>query len=250
MKKEYYLMIQTTDSRIKQYYFQVSIYLVIFTLLVLTSCSNASSSHPNSNATATTPVANGTTIANPYPPHQGTLVLNDSLVDNSHGFKWDQRNSSCQFSSSAYHASTSIDSYSYFCVAYGTNFSNFTYEVEMTILKGDAGGLFFRGDANNSKFYYLQFDPTGSFRLIIYTGHTSSGTLAEGTISAFHTGLGQSNLIAVAAQQDRLALYVNHQLIKVVTNSTLSQGQIGLVATDYDHPTEVAFTDAKVWKLS
>jgi hypothetical protein len=248
MGKERYLMIQITNSRTKQYYFHRRLSLFIFALLALTSCSSAPS-HPNSGATATIPVTDGTAIPNPYPPHQGASVVNDPLVDNSHGFKWDQRSSSCQFSNNAYYASTSVNSYNFFCVAYGTNFSNFAYEVRMTILKGDAGGLFFRGDADNSKFYYFRIDPTGYFRLIIFTGHTSADTLAEGTISAFHTGLGQSNLIAVVAQKDHLALYVNHQLIKAVTDSTLSQGQIGLVASDYSHPTEVAFADAKVWKL-
>ena len=242
-------MIQITHSRTKEYSFHVRISLVIFTLLVLTSCSNASSSHPNSNATTTPSGANGTAIANPYPPYQGTLVLNDPLIDNSHGYNWDQGTSSCQFSNKAYHAATSLQSYSYWCTAHATHFSNFAYEAQMTIIKGDAGGLFFRGDADKAKLYYFRIDYTGQFMFIVFTGHTSAGSLAEGTISAFHTGLGQSNLIAVVAQHDRLALYVNHQLIKAVTNSTLSQGQIGLVASDNAHPTEVAFTNAKVWKL-
>src|SRR5689334_10477583 len=220
MEKESYLMTQVTDSRAKEYYFRMRISLVIFTLLVLTSCSNTSSSHPNSSATATTPVTGGTVIPNPYPPHQGVLVLNDPLIDNSHGFKWDQSNSSCQFSNNAYHVATSLQLYTFWCAAYATHFSDFAYEAQMTIVKGDSGGLICRADAAKSKVYYFQIDQTGKYEFRAYTGHKSYAVLAEGTVSGFHQGVGQPNLIAVVAQRDHLTLYVNHQLIKTVTNST------------------------------
>ena len=97
------------------------------------------------------------------------------------------------------------------------------------------------------KFYHLRIDQTGAFLFIIFTGHTSSSVLAEGTTSAFHQGAGQPNVLAVVAQGDRFTLYVNHQQIKSLTNGTYSQGQIGLVATDTNSPAEVVFTNARVW---
>jgi hypothetical protein len=238
-----------TDNRARQYHFHVRISLVLSTLLILTSCSSTSSSHLNSSATTATSVTSGTVSPNPYPPHQGTLVLDDPLRDNSHGYNWDQSTSSCQFSNNAYHVATSLKSYSFWCAAFGTNFSNFAYEAQMTIIKGDSGGLMFRADADKSKVYYFRIDQTGYFMFIVYTGHTSGNILAKGTISAFHTGMGQSNLVAVVAQRDHLTLYANHQSVKTVTNPTFSQGQIGFGASNYDSPVEVVFTDAKVWRL-
>ncbi len=237
------------DSRARQYDFPVRISLIISTLLILTSCSSTSSSHPNSSATALTSVTSGTVIPNPFPPHQGVLVLNDPLIDNSHGFNWDVEKNECQFAKDGYHVSTSLKSYSFWCTAFGTNFNNFAYEVQMTIIKGDSGGLIFRADANESKVYYFRIDQTGHFMFIVFTGHTSGSSLAEGTILAFHTGTGQPNLIAVVAQRDHLTLYVNRQSVKTVTNSTFSQGQIGVAASDSDSPVEVGFTNAKVWRL-
>jgi len=47
-------------------------------------------------------------------------------------------------------------------------------------------------------------------------------------------------------------LYVNHQLIDKVTDSTYTSGRIGFdadtLATN-GHPTEVVFSNAKVWTL-
>ena len=242
-------MTQITISRAKLCSFHVRIALIISALLILTSCSSTSSSYLNSSATATTSATSGTVIENPYPPHQGVLVLNDPLIDNSRGFNWDVQKNECLFAKDGYHVSTSLKLYSFWCTAFGTNFNNFVYEAQMTIIKGDSGGLIFRANANESKVYYFRIDQTGHFMFIVFTGHTSAGILAEGTISAFHTGMGQSNLIAVGAQRDRLTLYVNHQLIKTVKNSTFSQGQIGFGASDTDSPVEVVFTDAKVWRL-
>ncbi|TMC13941.1 MAG: hypothetical protein E6J34_24180 [Chloroflexi bacterium] len=220
----------------------VMLALIASTLFIATSCGNNSSTQmaPTRIATTATPI-----IPNSYTPQQqGTLVLNDPLKDNSRGYKWDDN---CLFAKDGYHISSEVDMYSRFCVAYGPQFKNFAFEVQMTILKGDAGGLFLRGDADNSKFYHLRIDQTGAFLFIIFTGHTSSSVLAEGTTSAFHQGAGQPNVLAVVAQGDRFTLYVNHQQIKSLTNGTYSQGQIGLVATDTNSPAEVVFTNARVW---
>ena len=229
--------------------FHVRISLLISALLILTSCSGTSSNHLNSSATALTSVTDGTMIPNPYLPHQGTLVLNDPLVNNSHGYNWDDSTSSCQFSNHAYHVATSLQLYTFWCAAYATHFSDFAYEAQMTIIKGDSGGLIFRADAAKSKVYYFQIDQTGKYEFRAYTGHKSYAVLAEKTVSGFHEGVGQSNLVAVVAQGDHLTLYINHRFVKEVTNSTLSQGQIGFGARDYGDPVEVVFTDAKVWKL-
>jgi hypothetical protein len=59
--------------------------------------------------------------------------------------------------------------------------------------------------------------------------------------------LGALNLIAIVANSNTFTLYINHQLINSVQDSTYSQGQIGLVADNDNSPTEVAFSNAKVW---
>src|SRR5437763_10779368 len=120
----------------------------------------------------------------------------------------------------------------------------------MTLLKGDSGGLVFRANGDNSTFYYFRIDSTGSYMLIIYTGHTSPGILQAGTIPAFHKGLGKSNLLAVVANGDHISLYINHTHVTNVMESTYIQGQIGVAASTAESPpVEVVFSNARVWKF-
>ncbi len=57
------------------------------------------------------------------------------------------------------------------------------------------------------------------------------------------------NVLAAVANGSQISLYVNNALIGNVTDSTYTSGQIGLVAGDMGKATDVAFSDAKAWKL-
>ena len=74
-------------------------------------------------------------------------------------------------------------------------------------------------------------------------------TLANSSNTAIYRGLNQINLIAVVAKGSTITLYVNHQQIARVTDSTFSNGQLGVQAAPISHPTEVVFSNAKVWNL-
>ena len=64
-----------------------------------------------------------------------------------------------------------------------------------------------------------------------------------------HAGLNQPNVVAVVANNDSIALYVNHQFITSAIDNTYSQGQIGVAADNDNSPTTVVFRSAKVWTL-
>jgi len=57
------------------------------------------------------------------------------------------------------------------------------------------------------------------------------------------------NVLAAVANGSQIGLYVNNALIGNVTDSTYASGQLGLVAGDMGNTTDVAFSDAKAWKL-
>jgi len=186
---------------------------------------------------------------NPYPPF-GTLAVTDALSDNSQGHGWDEfpTNSlggACQFTGGAYHVSASKAGYSNFCLASKSNFRNFAFEVQMRIIQGDCGGVIFRFQPiNNGIFYYFEVCQNGTYTL----WKSYSGQLRNtATSAAIHTGLNQSNLIAVVANDSTLDLYVNNQKIDSTSDSTYSQGEIGVEASYQTGPTEVVFSDAKVW---
>jgi hypothetical protein len=197
---------------------------------------------PPSAATATP--ARG----NSYPPANAILTLNDPLRDNSHGYNWVESRSRCQFAGDGYHVTTSVPLYTTYCNAWATQFSNVAYEVHLRLVKGDAGGLVFRANAVSGTFYYFCIHPSGQYSLLLWSGPTTVAILAEGRSSSFHTGPGQSNLLAVVATGDELTVYVNHTAHAKVRDGTYRQGQIGVAAsTDGNPPVEVVFSQARVW---
>ena len=190
---------------------------------------------------------------NPYPPYRGTLALYDLLSGNGNGYNWDEYVGSgygCVFEEGTYHVIAQLGFY-FSCTANNTNFHNFTFEVQMTILKGDCGGIIFRADTRNNKLYFFQICTRGDYELYSYAGANTANakTLRTGFSSAIATGLNQHNVIAVIANGSSFNLYVNDQWLNSITDSTYSNGQISLAASSYKSPTEVVFRNAKIWTL-
>lgn len=201
--------------------------------------------------------ATATTIASHY-PFSDKLVLDDPMYDNSHGNRWaegaDSTGGNCQFTEGAYHVSQTQAGYFYYCLAQSRTFSNFTYEVKMSIIKGDFGGIIFRADSADSEFYYLFIGQDGSYFLLLNKGSKNIQALAAGHItqtisSGFHTGPNEANLIGVVARGNMLDLYANGQHFASATDSTLASGEIGVIVDALKQPTEVAFSDASIWVL-
>jgi len=186
-------------------------------------------------------------------PFSNTLLLNDPLVDNSKGVNWDS-SESCSFSSNAYHAFEKQPGFYSPCVAESTNFTDFTFQVDMVIKQGGngaAGGLVFRATGTQSMYYRLSIDQQGDYELLINvdTTGTNARSLKQGTASQFTTGLGQTNVIAVVALGNQISFYVNRQPVITVDDSTYTHGQIGVVASYGSSSTEVDYTNAEVWRL-
>lgn len=178
-----------------------------------------------------------------------TPNVTDPLTGAS-SLKWDvltfSGGGSCGYTSGAYHATMPQSGFFAFCQAEATNYSNFLYQVRMTILHGsgsDGGGLLFR-TAGNAQ-YRLRIGIDGSYDLV-----TPAKTLTSGTSSAIKTGLGQSNLVAVAARGSTIDIYVNKVLIITLTDTTSSVGQIGVMGVDFSTTAvDVAFSNAQIWLL-
>jgi eukaryotic-like serine/threonine-protein kinase len=186
----------------------------------------------------------------PYLPY-GTLALDDPLSDNSQGHSWSEggdASGTCDFTGGAYHVKAIQPNTGKGCVA-NTNFSDFAYQVQMTIVKGDAADIIFRDDTKgNGYYFYINQDGQYEFGIYNCTGNNcKSNVLRNGPSPAINTGLNQTNLVAVVASGSTIDLYVNNQKIDSYSDSTYSQGQIGVVAYDVNSPTEVMFSNAKVW---
>ena len=204
------------------------------------------------------PTSSATTSNNqqiPYPPY-GTLALDDPLSDNSQGHNWqgiDTSLGTCTFTGGAYHVNAILNDSTNDCLA-SPNFSDFAYQVQMTIVKGDGGGIIFREDNARGNGYYfaigLQSGVWG-YKLWGFNNCNSNNCKVSesrsGSSAAIKTGLNQSNLVAVVASGSTIDLYVNNHKIDSVSDNSYGSGQIGVAATYLKSPTEVVFSNAKVW---
>ncbi len=214
---------------------------------------NPSPSTSSNQQNPTSPTTTSNNQQNPYPPY-GTLALDDPLSDNSQGHSWFEGDpyglGTCAFTGGAYHVNAIVHDNTNDCLA-SPNFSDFAYQVQMTIVKGDGGGIGFRIDNTKGSSYTFFIGQNGDYALWSFNNCGSNNCkfseLRSGSSPVINTGLGQSNLLAVVASGSTIDLYVNNQKIDSVSDSSYSQGQIGVSATYLNGPTEVVFSNAKVW---
>jgi len=185
----------------------------------------------------------------PYPPFSGELALSDPLSDNSRGYGWQETSSpdpnsrNCQFRGGAYH----VTAQNYYAPCHGNlQASNFTFEVQMQIIKGNCGGLSLRDTTSVAHAYNFEVCQNGSYRFNRFDNFSDELTVASGSSRAIVTGLGQSNVIAAVVNGGTFDLYVNHTKITTINDSSYSQGLFGVSAF---LDTEVAYTNARMWTL-
>ncbi|GAC1379985.1 MAG: hypothetical protein NVSMB33_05580 [Ktedonobacteraceae bacterium] len=183
---------------------------------------------------------------------QGSPALSDTLTGNS-ASNWDEDaavgGGGCAFTGNAYHASLYKTGYYFPCIARNTSFSDFAFQAQMTITRGDEGGLIFRGDAATTKFYAFRVSVNGVYDLFSSQDNSHSSELAYGTNSIFKKNVGQTNLLTIIARSSTIYFYINQQYAGSVNDNTYKSGQIGFFAEDHTNATDVAFSNAQVWKL-
>lgn len=185
----------------------------------------------------------------------GTPVLDDPLSHNSKVYNWHEGTLSvdgttigmCTFTGGAFHVVANTGHFDNCNPAFSPS-NDFAFQVQMTIIKGDAGGMQFR--INQVGRYVFVIFQDGSYELFRYeSGSTILTTLRSGSSSAIKTGLNQSNLIAVLAQANTIDLYVNMHYVTRAVDSTYEAGSLGVSAFSTGNLTEVEFRNAKMWKL-
>lgn len=197
-------------------------------------------------------------LANPY-AKTGTLVLNEALTaESAVGWKITPNDQGrCFFAANSYHILDVSNGTMEVCLANETFFTNFTFEVSMTIVAGDCGGLAFR--TTFPQLYYFLSCMDGRYRFVRYDRDNMTNTLviARGISPVIHQGLKATNTLAVVAVNGTFTLYVNHTLILHATDKAYLDGQVGMIAHTCrdassnlcDVPTEVSFTNVRVWSM-
>jgi len=177
---------------------------------------------------------------------RGKPTLNSPLNanDNNNWTEYDSKAiGSCVFKKGAYYVRTVVGSPYSTCADSNASFSDLAYQVEMIIIRGDIGGIYFRG-GSSSGYYRFLVKKDG-----YYSFSSRSTTILNGFSPLIATGLNHVNTVAVIAHNTHFYFYVNKHYIAQASDNTSSSGYIGLAAQYTTHVTEVEFRNAQVWKL-
>jgi hypothetical protein len=196
----------------------------------------------------------------PYAPKgtNETLALTDSLTKPD---KWkvnlnNNQKESCTFSD-GFHMKVAETNTLYYCESQvsGASYDNLSFEVEMTVLSGDCGGIILR-DSGTSYYKGYVFSVCSDSSYFMYREdydpkikQSTATTIDNGTTVGFQSN--QVNKIAITAKGNVIEGYLNGKKLSSKKDTAFTdKGLVGLVAIENNQSTEVKFTNAKVWSYS
>lgn len=197
--------------------------------------------------------ATATSLQNLYTRStSGPPALDTPLFFNSSA-QWDiyptKDGGGCAFSANALHSRAFQTNYYSPCIAHATSFQNFVLQIQMTIIKGDEGGIIFRSNSHDQDFYSFRMRNDGTYGLILTQNDGHTTPLIYDQSNLIKTGDGQTNTVTIIAQGNIFYLYMNKHYVGSASDSTYSTGSIGIMAVDRKNQTDVAFNNLRIWKL-
>jgi hypothetical protein len=154
----------------------------------------------------------------------------------------------CIFTDGAYHVTSSQAHFIEYCMENASTFTNMAYQVQMTILKGDYGGLIFRV-ASLNQMYWIEISQHGSYTVTVSQGNMQCTNIAASSSKVIKKGLGQTNVVTVVARGSLILLYINGQYIMYIRTKATGTGEFGFLALDTAHSTDVVYRNVRVWRL-
>lgn len=145
---------------------------------------------------------------------------------------------------------------------YTESFTDFAFQVDVTIVQGDDGGLVFRFSQAGGNGYTVnyclskgQHCTKGVGLYPITNNHIGQclgryTCIGNGDVPFLNTTLGAKNRLTVVCRRANIYLYVNGKYVSrtndpIAQDYTYSSGAIGMFAYEDTHPTDVAFSNAK-----
>jgi len=187
----------------------------------------------------------------------GTPAYSDSLNDATNpatvAAMWDQDNH-CAFQADGYHVTEGVNFHG--CRESANSYSNVAITVDVRIISGDTGGLFFRvtTDAfNNYSGYLFEIDSASHYRISLDTTGTLQTLKDWMPSSALKQGNTATNTLEVIAQNGTLLFYANGVFLISLSDTTYTSGTIGFLATKTGILTtnaDIVYSNVKVYSLS
>ena len=191
---------------------------------------------------------------NPYASSMSALRYSDPLGQPQmwQNLTYNQRtNGFCLFQQDAYHVSTNVTGTFTLCptTQQQPTTGDMTFEVQMQILHGDCGGIVFRADFQQGNFYYFDvcFDGRHYFVTYAHNALLTQFPMQSTPFAALQSNPQTSVTVAIVARGSLLSFYLDHQQIDQLTDATYTSGQISLFSFSINRPTEVVFSNARLW---
>ena len=180
-------------------------------------------------------------------------TLTNPFISKTQLAQWDGVNggdSQCVFNSIGYHVKQNVSSNNlHACHEAAYQYGNATVKVDVTILKGHSGGLFFRfsnGTFGTYNGYLFEVDSKGNYKFSIFAG----SVIQDWTPSpALKTGYDVTNTIAVIMSGSTFAFYANGAYLTTLADSSNSfaTGDVAFFASAANADTEVVFSNLGVY---
>jgi hypothetical protein len=173
--------------------------------------------------------------------------------------KWDSDKTQCVFASDGYHVQQKASGIGGLkgCIETGYTYTNMAVSVDMAIISGHTGGVFFR--ANNQTLggsyagYLFEIDTQGNYKI----SHSPDYSLNIGEVAlqdwtpslALKVGTNVKNRLVVVANGSMLDFYVNNVFLKEIQDTTYTSGNIAFLATTVSGGTDadVLYTNLQVF---
>jgi hypothetical protein len=185
--------------------------------------------------------------------------FSDPLTDNTKGYKWTevrQTDGSCVFSSNGYHVTTLHRDYRFYKgFSEVLVLSNFVLQVDMKVMAGEEGGVLFRwykGIPDTFYYFYIRTDGIFGLEKGVETRMPDKHRILVGEPNNQYVnkGLNQQNKLRVRAVGHEIELYVNEQFLDRIDDNTNphDRGHVGFASGR--KPSEVIFSNVKIWKIN
>lgn len=189
-----------------------------------------------------------TPLPTPSPTPSTKLVLDNTMATSTSG--WDVKGTFCSFDSTdnTYHIAQTQSGDLTRCLDRSATFNNFTYQLDINILSGDAGGIIFCSDNALLHYYYFRISTSGNYSLFLYNSTRYTTFISDKVSAAIKTGNNQMNVLKVVDASGSITLYINDTQVDTYNNSQLPSGEIGAIAEDFTSPTVASISNVKVWQ--
>jgi hypothetical protein len=216
------------------------------------------------NTRSLPPTSTSTAPSGPVLDRPGTPFLADPMTAPDSQDSWDniiEPYVSCSFNSQGYMVKVPANTVGGCSTnASATILTDFTYEIDMTIVSGvEAGnigpthgaGLMFRYNGQDGASNYgLSFLQNGQYYMFIYKNQTPEAeNLGTGQCNSFRQGPNQTNQIDIEMRGSTMMVFVNNIYLMTAVDSQFPSGQIGVQIGSGNDASEVVYSKLKVWKL-